>query len=254
MDKIVTPTQWQRDQFPFFLRDHIEVIHEGIDTEIDFSTLKSHPFYKSLISLTRSSKDVVTYVSRCLEEYRGFPQFIEIVSLLQRHNPNVHVLIVGSDCTAYGSPRSDGISWSDWAKQRSDLDFSRLHFLGSLQTVEYQCVLAISTVHSYLTIPFILSWSFLEAMAFGCSIVASDTPPVQEVITHNRQGLLANFFDAKSHSESILRLLSDSSLRRRLSASARERVLAYSASQGLDAWTSLLPGVPVDGSLTKRHI
>ena len=181
LDRIVTPTKWQRDQFPFFLRDHIDVIHEGIDAGINVSSLKSQPFYQSLVSLTRGSNQIVTYVSRCFEEYRGFPQFIEIISLLQKSNPDVHVLIVGTDCTAYGNPRPDGLSWSDWARQRTDLDFSRIHFLGSLQTVEYHCVLAISTVHSYLTIPFILSWSFLEAMAFGCAIVASSTPPVQRL-------------------------------------------------------------------------
>ena len=107
-----------------------------------------------------------------------------------------------------------------------------------LATVEYHCVLSISTVHCYLTIPFILSWSFLEAMAFSCAIVASSTPPVQEVMTHESEGLLVDFFDTRSHCESILRLLRDPSLRSRLSAAARQRALAYSSVRGLDAWAS----------------
>ena len=246
LDSIVTPTNWQCSQFPFFLRNNINVIHEGIDINVDCSRISLSTFYQKLKTLTRGSDKILTYVSRCFEEYRGYPQFIETLSLLQRIHPDMHVLIVGTDCTAYGSPRSDGISWSDWSKNRTDLDFTRIHWLGSLQTDDYHCVLHISTVHFYLTVPFILSWSLLEAMSFGCSIVASDTPPVREVITHESEGLLVDFFDTQSHAESISLLLTDPTLRSRLSGSARIKAESYSSERGLSAWKALLPGQLVD--------
>ena len=82
---------------------------------------------------------------------------------------NLHVLIVGSDVVAYGGSRSDGRSWGAWAKEEIALDPKRTHWLGALQTEEYHDVLAISDVHLYLTVPFVLSWSLLEAMAAGCA-------------------------------------------------------------------------------------
>ena len=119
---------------------------------------------------------------------------MQAIALLQAQRPKLHVLIVGSDVVAYGGSRSDGRSWGAWAKEDVSLDPQRTHWLGALQTDEYHDVLAISDVHLYLTVPFVLSWSLLEAMAAGCALVCSATPPVEEVLEHNSSALLGWFF------------------------------------------------------------
>ena len=125
-------------------------------------------------------------------------QAISAISELQKRLPNLHVLMVGSDGAAYGRPRSDGMGWSEWSKKHVYLDHSRIHWLGSLQESEYHKVLSISDVHLYLTVPFVLSWSLLEAMASGCTIVASSTAPVTEVLVHRDSALLVDFFDTSA--------------------------------------------------------
>ena len=119
--------------------------------------------------------ELITYVSRGFEEYRGFPQAMHTFARLQAIRPHVHVLIAGSDVVAYGNNRSDGKSWKEWALTDVGLDPGRTHWLGALQENAYHHLLASSDVHFYLTVPFVLSWSLLEAMAAGCSIVSSYT-------------------------------------------------------------------------------
>ena len=109
--------------------------------------------------------EIVTYVSRGFEEYRGFPQAIKALVKLQQMRHKAHVLIAGSDVVAYGAGRSDGRSWQTWAQEEAGLDPKRTHWLGALQTDDYHRLLKVSNVHLYLTIPFVLSWSLLEAMA-----------------------------------------------------------------------------------------
>ena len=112
-----------------------------------------------------------------------------------QRNPRAHVLLVGSDEVAYGAKRGDGLSWREWALKQWPMDPSRLHQLPALGYEDYKRVIQRSWVHVYWTVPFILSWSLMEAMASGCCIVASATPPVEEMITSGNQGQLVNFFD-----------------------------------------------------------
>ena len=123
------------------------------------------------------AKEIVTYVARGMEPYRGFPQFMEAVFLLQQRRPQCHVIIVGSDRVAYGAQRSDGKTYRQTMLETFEFDHTRLHFTGHLPYDAYLRVLQASTVHVYLTYPFVLSWSVLEAMATGCAIVASNTGP-----------------------------------------------------------------------------
>ena len=122
---------------------------------------------------------LVTYVTRCFEPYRGWPQVAEGLALLMQRNPRAHVLLVGSDEVAYGAKRGDGLSWREWALKQWPMDPSRLHQLPALGYDDYKRVIQRSWVHVYWTVPFILSWSLMEAMASGCCIVASATPPVE---------------------------------------------------------------------------
>ena len=153
LDKVVVPTQWQKNQFPKLLRGNLEVIHECIEYE-KLSILKNSSSYSLDFLPNDPNLRVITYVSRCFETYRGFPQFIRAIEKVQNLRSNVHVLIVGQDGSAYSPERSDGVPWSKWAVDSTELDPNRTHWLGSLQTEQY-LVLSRSDVHCYFTIPFI---------------------------------------------------------------------------------------------------
>jgi glycosyltransferase involved in cell wall biosynthesis len=235
----VVPTHWQRSQFPAALQQRLQVIHEGVDTT-RLAALRTAGVPRPAALPDDPAIEVLTYVSRCFEEYRGFPQAIEAIARLQQRRPNLHVLLVGHDGTAYGQGRTDGRGWAAWARETLTLDPARTHWLGSLQEQQYQQVLACSTVHLYLTVPFVLSWSLLEAMATGCAIVASATPPVQEVLEHKRSALLIDFFDVEAQVNAIELLLDSPGLRLRLASAAQACAQAFSHQRGLDGWTALL--------------
>jgi len=238
-DHCVTPTHWQRQQFPQKLRDQLTVIHEGVDVQ-HLVGLRSFGLPRPACLPDDPQLEVLTYVSRGFEEYRGFPQAMQAIGRLQKLRPNLHVLIAGHDGVAYGATRADARSWGTWAREECELDPARTHWLGMLQDQAYWEVLACSTVHLYLTVPFVLSWSLLEAMAAGCSLVASATPPVQEVLSHQHNALLVDFFDVSAQVEAIQLLLDQSELRRRLATAAQVSAQAYDADRGLSHWRMLL--------------
>ena len=238
-DHAITPTSWQRDQFPPAMRSQLKVIHEGIDWSL-MSSLRGAGLPPPACLPADPDLEVLTYVSRGFEEYRGFPQAMQAIALLQRQRPKLHVLIVGHDCVAYGDRRSDGRSWGEWAKAEVPLDPARTHWLGILQDAEYQQVLACSTVHLYLTVPFVLSWSLLEAMAAGCALVASDTAPVQEVLEDGVSALLVDFFDPVAQAKALNRILDDPALRRALASRAQQKSREYTSTSGLTKWGCLL--------------
>src|SRR4029077_20655085 len=138
----------------------------------------------------------VTYATRGMEPYRGFPQFMRAAAILLRQRPGLHVVIAGSDRVAYGTKLPEGQSWRGRMQaELPDMDPARLHFAGLLPYTDYLTLLRASSAHVYLTVPFCLSWSLLESMAVGCPIVASDTAPVREVAEDGRTALLTDFFD-----------------------------------------------------------
>lgn len=227
-DVLFTPTEWQRAQFPAFYRKDMKVIHEGIDTAFcqpNPSTKLILPKRDQHEALDLSNcKEILTYVSRGLEPYRGYPQFIQAVSILLKRRPNLHVVVVGTDTSCYGAAPKD-TTWKKYMDTRVQYDKSRVHFVGHLNRADYQTVLQSSTVHVYLTRPFILSWSCLEAMSFGCAMVGSKTPPVEEVITEGENGLLANFRSPQHIAMRVEELLDHPELRKRLGEAARRTVL-----------------------------
>ena len=152
-------------------------------------------------------KEVVTYVARGMEPYRGFPQFMEAISQLQKHRPNCHTVVVGKDWVAYGNPLPNGKTYRQQALETLDLDLSRIHFTGHLNYEQYLKVLQVSSVHVYLTWPFVLSWSMLEAMSTGCLVLGSKTAPVEEVIQDGENGLLIDFFDIDGIVAQIIEVL-----------------------------------------------
>ena len=191
-DRGLSPTQWQRSQFPKEFHNKISVLHDGVDTDY----FQPKPGAKLVLpTLDLSGVELVTYVARGMEPYRGFPQFIEAIAYLQENRPNCHVIIVGADRVCYGKSLPDGTSYKDLMLKKVPLDLSRVHFTGSLPYNQYLQVIQASSVHVYLTRPFVLSWSMLEAMSTGCLVLGSDTEPVTEVIHDGENGLLAERID-----------------------------------------------------------
>ena len=215
------------------------VAHEGVDVDGLSVLRKSRPQRPKCLPDT-SEIEVLTYVSRGFEEYRGFPQAMQTIAMLQCRRSNLHALIVGSDQVAYGSGRSDQRSWGEWARTDLKLDPQRTHWMGSLQTPDYQAVLAWSDVHLYLTVPFVLSWSLIEAMAARCCIVGSSTPPVEELLQDGDSARLVDFFDVSAQVRAIGELLDDPGERQRLAAAAAQRARGYSSVDGLKHWLRLI--------------
>jgi glycosyltransferase involved in cell wall biosynthesis len=191
-----TPTQWQLGQYPARYRSRITVVHEGIDTASICPNPTARVWLDGGFSFGQED-EIITYSSRNLEPYRGFDVFMRTLPNVLRARPKAHVLIVGGDGVSYGRSPVDAANWRHklMAEVAGHLDLARVHFVGRLPYRQYLAVLQVSTVHVYLTYPFVLSWSLLEAMSAGCQIVASRTPPVEEVIADGDNGWLVDFFD-----------------------------------------------------------
>jgi glycosyltransferase involved in cell wall biosynthesis len=224
-DMGVSPTYWQRSTFPAEFHSKIRVGHEGVDTE------KVRPRASARFVLPggrtlHKGQEIVTFVSRNLEPMRGFHIFMRALRRVLKERPGAHALIVGGDGCSYGAPAPNGVSWKTiyLDENARDLDLSRVHFLDRLSFEDYVKVLQLSLAHVYLTYPFVLSWSLLEAMAAGCTIVASDTTPVQEVIDASN-GILVPFLDSEALSEAIVGVLADPESHAELGKAARRTIL-----------------------------
>jgi len=202
-DAGISPTQWQRDRHPAPFHDKISVVFDGIDTRIVCPAQDASLRLPDGTVLTAQDQ-VVTYVARNLEPYRGFPSFMRAVPLILRHCPAAHILIVGGDNVSYGQPPPGGGTWRQaMLNEVGPLDPTRVHMPGQVGYRDYLKVLQISTAHVYLTVPFVLSWSCIEAMSAGCILIGSCTPPVQEVIEHGQNGLLVDFFNPVEIAETV---------------------------------------------------
>ena len=203
----ISPTHWQRSTYPKEFQGKIKIAHEGID--IDRARPNPDAVFKTPSGLTlKRGDEVVTYVSRNLERPRGYHVFMRALPKVLNRRPHAHILIVGNDRVSYGPEAPPGTTWKEiFLKENADrLDMSRIHFLGRVPYYDYLAVLQVSAAHVYLTYPFVLSWSLLEAMSVGCRIVASDTPPVREVIDDD-SGVLTPFSDSELLAEAIVDIL-----------------------------------------------
>ena len=222
----VCATRYQYEQFPKHLRSNLVIGHEGIDVNF----FKPDPGGKLVLAdgkLDLSGVDeIVTYATRGMEPYRGFPQFIEAAHLLLQARPNAHIVIAGDDRVAYGKQAPDGKTYKQLLLEKFPLDPARTHFVGSLPYGEYVKLLQCTKAHVYLTRPFVLSWSMLEAMACGALVVASNTPPVQEVITDGINGLMVDFFKPDELAATLDRVLAAPTNYDQMREKARETVVA----------------------------
>lgn len=236
-DVAITPTAFQRDRFPARLRPLMTVMHDGVDTDF----FRPNPTAR----LPGIEGEIVTYATRGMEPYRGFSEFMRAAALLQRRRPNLHVVVAGEDSVHYGERLPAGDSWKRrMLTELTDLDLSRLHFVGTLPTQQYRTLLQASSAHVYLTVPFVLSWSLLDALACGCAVIGSDTEPVREVIEDRENGLLAGFSSPASIAARVEEVLDDGCLAARLRGAARQTAVErYARSRLLPRQLELLTGV-----------
>lgn len=221
------PTHWQRSRYPARYHPMLRVVHEGIDTRSlvpDPSARFELPEGRGVLA---AGDDVVTYVARNLEPYRGFPTFMRSLPEILRRRPRAQVAVVGGDGNSYGPPAEGGATFREtMLRELGDaLDPARVHFLGRLPYPALVRLLQVSRAHVYLTYPFILSWSMLEAMSVGCLVVGSRTAPVEEAIRHGENGLLADFFSPREVAENVVRALENDADCRRMRERARETVV-----------------------------
>ncbi|WP_046116781.1 glycosyltransferase family 4 protein [Ensifer aridi] len=224
MDGGISPTNWQRSLYPADVRERIAVCHEGVDTR----RFRPDPAASLKLPdgrvLKAGDPPIVTFVARDLEPYRGFPQALEAAAKVVRRHPDALFVFVGGDGVSYGAPPPGGGSWKDHLLESLDVPRERLIFPGVVPHSVLRQLFQISAAHLYLTYPFVLSWSVLEAMACGALVIGSDTAPVQEVIRSGRNGLLIPFFDTDALAESILAVLARPDDFRELRTAARRTV------------------------------
>ncbi len=217
----LAPTPWQRGRFPIELQPKIEVIHDGIDTTL---WQRVPPRDKRQVGrvVVPDHVELVTYTARGFEAMRGFDVFMKFAKALYTRRPNVRFFVVGSEKVWYGADlqRTGGKSYKAWVLEQDDYDLSKFVFAKPMPAENLAELFSISDLHVYLTVPFVLSWSVLNAMSCGSPVLASDTPPVRDVIEQNRTGVLCDFFDVPAMVEQACRLLDDRALARQLGNNA----------------------------------
>lgn len=257
-DAAISPTEWQRHQFPLEYQHKIQVAHEGVDLEHLVPDpaasiavqLPAEAHRPPQIKTLRAGDPIVTFVARNLEPYRGFHIFMRALPEVLRQHPGAHILIIGGENKGYGILPTDAATW----RERMERELStpgaanllpedwqrRVHFLGSVPYEAYKKVLQVSAVHVYLTYPFVLSWSLVESMAMGCRIIASDTAPLREVIRDGENGELVDFFDSSALAQKIVSALYDPSKGQALRSAAQLDAGRYSIDAGVQAYLRLL--------------
>lgn len=223
-DRAITPTNWQLRQYPKQYHPKFSVIHEGVDTNL----LKPDPSATFALSdgrVLNAGEEIVTYINRSMEPQRGLFTFIDGTVRVAKERPNCRFVIVGRETGRYYSaPPPPGETFTQMARAKIGDLAERFHFVGLLPYQRYLNLLQVSAAHVYLTKPFVLSWSMLEAMSAGCAVIGSATPPVAEVIEDERNGLLFDYFSAEEMAERICEVLDNKSLAQSLRREARRTV------------------------------
>jgi glycosyltransferase involved in cell wall biosynthesis len=222
----VTPTTFQRSTFPQHWQERISTIHDGIDCQLAAPAPERQPLNLADGTSVLPDEPVITFVNRRIEPTRGCHTLIRAIPELQRLLPRARLLVVGNpQGVSYGANCAQG-DWKDQflAEIEGRYDPTRVHFLGAVPYQHFLALLQRSDCHIYLTYPFVLSWSLLEAMACACPVVGSATGPVQEVIQDGHNGLLVDFFSPGDLATACAELLSNQKRARNLGAAARVTV------------------------------
>ncbi|MBU0994468.1 MAG: glycosyltransferase [Proteobacteria bacterium] len=241
----ICPTKWQKAQFPESLQYKLTEIHDGIQTSF-FRPFPDANLDIEGISLKGPEK-IITYCARGMEPYRGFPQFMASLEIILEEDKTCHAVIAGSERVCYGPPLPDGKTYKEKMLETLSLDMSRIHFTGPLPYGSYLKLLQASSVHVYLTRPFVLSWSLLEALSSGCVVVGSDTEPVREVIEEGVNGFLVDFFSPDEIARKVLAILSYPSFMAEVRKKARDTIIKnYDLNHKLAAHLNLIKKLTKD--------
>lgn len=244
-DLAVTATRWQRSRHPLVFQPKIEVCHEGV------AVAALGPDPKASLTLPAGNMlaagdPVVTYVARNLEPYRGFHVLMRALAAIQDRHPRAHAIVIGGDDVSYGRRPKDAPNWREKMLAEVPLDRSRVHFLGRVPRPVFVKVLQISAAHVYLTYPFVLSWSLIEAMACGAPIVASDTAPVREILQDGRNARMVDFFAVAALADAVLETLARPAGIEAQIAAARADAAGFDHASGLSGYDRLL-GIAAGG-------
>lgn len=248
----VTPTRFQKSTFPGHIRKKMSVIHDGIDTDVAKPRAAGEQVSLRLPNnnILTEKDQIVSFVNRRLEPYRGCHTMIRAIPHIQQKCPNAKIVLVGrQEGVSYGSPCKDG-EWKEvfLDEIKGEYNEDNVIFTGALAYEDYMSLMRITKAHVYLTYPFVLSWSMLEAMSCGAPVIGSNTPPVTEVIEDGLNGLITDFFDSMGLSEKVEKLLSDPEISARLGSNARATVLEkYSLTKCLPRQLGLISLVAAGG-------
>jgi glycosyltransferase involved in cell wall biosynthesis len=226
LDACVSPTEWQKSLYPAEFQNKIKVIHEGINTEQAKPDPAAVLTLPNGVTLTKDM-EIITYTARGLEPYRGFHIFMRAVEEICRRRPKCHIIITGGDEVRYGKRLPGNVSWRTKLLKEVTIDPARVHFIGLVPYETHLKTLQVSSAHVYLTVPFVLSWSVMEAMAAECVLVGSATPPVQEVIKDGRNGLLFDFFSPKQIADRVDKVLDHPDRMHHLGQVARQDIIKH---------------------------
>lgn len=233
-DRGLAPTEWQASTLPPALRAMTDVIFDGVDT----ARVAPDPAARLTLPDGRvltPADEVLTFVNRNLEPYRGYHTFMRALPAVLAARPQAQVVIIGGDEVSYGPPPKGGTGWKNvfLSETRDRLDLSRVHFMGKVPYPTFTAALQVSRAHAYLTYPFVLSWSMLEAMSAGALVIGSDTAPVRELIRHGENGVLVDFFDIDGWSRTLTEALADPARFAPLRAAARRTIVDGYDLQGI---------------------
>ena len=238
-DAGLSPTKWQASTYPAALRERIRVIFDGVDTAV------MRPDDQAQVTLpngqiVKAGDEVLTFVNRNLEPYRGYHIFMRALPVVMKERPEAQVVIVGGDEVSYGAAPKGAKGWKDTFlnEVKDQLDLSRVHFMGKVPYPTFVSLMQVSRAHAYLTYPFVLSWSMLESMAAGAHVVGSDTAPVRELIRDGENGTLVDFFDVKGWSKALVKALARPETFLDLRRAARRTIL-----EGYDLRSVCLPAM-----------
>lgn len=246
VDAGVSPTRWQKELLPLAYQSKVHLLHDGIDTDAA-APGSPQPLRLPDGGIIHPSAKLVTYVARELEPYRGFHVFMRALPSLFVRHPDAMVVIAGGGQPGYGPKPAQGGTWRDFmlAELHGRLPSDRVHFLGKVPYGEFINLMRLSHAHVYLTFPFVLSWSMLESMACGVPLIASDTPPVTEVVRHGIDGMLVPFHDSEALATQMAQTLSmppDAKNAMRMAARTHVVDRFDAARRAIPAWLRFLHG------------
>ena len=226
-DVVYSPTRWQAQQLPSEYQHKVKVIFDGIDTEVASPNPQARiRLARDGLSLT-AQDEIITFVNRNLEPYRGFHIFMRALPAILKQRPKARCIILGKDQVSYGARPKGGGGWRKVLLEelQGQLPMDRVHFLGNVAYADYLRVLQVSTCHVYMTYPFVLSWSCLESMSVGNVVVGSRTGPVTEVIEDGFNGRLFDFFDTEALTRQVVEVLAEPQRYKHLGINARASVM-----------------------------